>query len=122
MMFRDVLAKIVDQTPGGVAGAIMGMDGIPVEEYVPESSELDLASVAVEFQRVLDDARKAAGALYGDGRSGLHELILVTAGHQLLFRHVDDEYFLVVALEPSGVLGKARYLVRSVLAELRAEL
>ena len=66
--------------------------------------------------------RKVSGALYGADGGGLEELILVTSGHQLLFRQVDDDYFLVVALDPRGLLGKARYLVRTVIRELREEL
>ena len=122
MTFREILEKIVERTPGAVGGAIMGADGIPVDEYaLPRRARgedgLDLPALAVEFQSVVEQARKVAGSLDGDGQ--LHELVLMTTGHQLLFRQIDDEYFVVVALEPTGTLGKARYLVRSLLRELR---
>jgi predicted regulator of Ras-like GTPase activity (Roadblock/LC7/MglB family) len=117
MTFQEILAKIVDGTPGAVGGAIMGADGIPVDEYVREGSRVDLPTVAVEFQSVVEQARKVAGSLEGDGE--LHELVLMTTSHQLLFRQVDDEYFVVVALHPTGTLGKARYLVRCLLRDLQ---
>lgn len=122
MTFREVLIKVVDDTPGAVAAALMGNDGIPVDEYARTAAHLDLPSVAVEFQRVVEDARKVAGSLYGDRDGELLELVLVTDRHQLLFRQIDDEYFLVVALEPTGVLGKARYRIRTLMDELRQEL
>lgn len=124
MTFREVLAKIVDGTPGALAGAIMGSDGIPIDEYGTAGSRLDLASVAIEFERVLDQARKVAGALFGGERpqGALEELVLMTPGLQLLFRQIDPEYFLVVALERTGSLGKARYLVRTVLHDLQEAL
>lgn len=124
MTFREILAKIVDPTPGAVAGVIMAADGIPLEEYrVPGAAgEVDLSSVAVEFQRVLEQARKVAGALYGGSGEALSELVLVTSGHQLLFRQVDEEFSLVVALDPAGSLGKARYLARMLLQEVREAL
>lgn len=121
-MFREVLASIIDPTPGALAGAIMGWDGIAIDEYRRSEDPLDLDTVAVEFQRVLEQATKVANALYGPGGGELEELVLRTAAHQLLFRRVDDEYFVVIALAPDGMLGKARYLLRSTLHKLRQEL
>lgn len=119
MTFKEILATVVDGTPGAVGAAIMAGDGIPVEEHLAQAGELDLASVAVEYQQILDQASKVASAFHSDAGDALRELILVTQRHQLMFRQVDGEFFLVLALEPSGSLGKARYLVRSVLHELR---
>ena len=44
------------------------------------------------------------------------------SNYWLLFRPVDDEFFLVAALTRSGNLGKARYLLRRHLETLRAQL
>ena len=122
MMFREVLASIVDPTPGALAAAVMGSDGIPIDAYRKRDDPLDLDTVAIEFQRVLEQATKVATALYGPGGGELEELVLRTAAHQLLFRQIDDEYFVVIALAPDGMLGKARYLLRSTLHKLRQEL
>ena len=122
MTFREILASVIDSTPGALAGAIMCADGIALDEYRKPDAQVDLKAVTVEFQRVLEQARKVAGALYGEEEGGLEELMLETAGHQLLFRQIDDEYFLVIALRQDGMLGKARYLVRNVLHSLQEEL
>ncbi|MFQ5513089.1 MAG: roadblock/LC7 domain-containing protein [Myxococcota bacterium] len=122
MTFRQILEKIVNDTPGALAGAIMAADGIPVDEYGRSAERVDLASMAVEFQRVLEQARKVSGTIYEGRTPVLQELILITSGHQLLFRQIDDEFFVTVALTPLGSLGKARYLVRSLLDDLRREL
>ena len=50
------------------------------------------------------------------------ECFVGLANYWLLFRSVDDEFFLVVALTPTGNLGKARYLMRRHLEALRADL
>ncbi|NRA04266.1 MAG: hypothetical protein HRU00_16865 [Myxococcales bacterium] len=120
MTFREMLAIVVDRTPGALAGAIMGEDGLAVEEYAPRRGEIELATVAVEFQSVLGAARKVAGAQ--ETAADLEELIVTTSRYQLLFRPLDDEYFLAVAFDPSGTLGKARYLVGTLLRDLRQEL
>jgi predicted regulator of Ras-like GTPase activity (Roadblock/LC7/MglB family) len=122
MTFREILAQIVQGTPGGLAAAVMGSDGIPIDEHRSAGESLDLAAVAVEFQRVLDQAKKVSATLYGRGEIEPEELVLVTAEHQLIFRQIDAEYFVVMALEKNGMLGKARFLIRALLESIRQEL
>ena len=122
MTFREILARIVEETPGALAGAIMSRDGIPVEEFATAQNTVDLSAVAVEFERVLDQATKVAGAVFEGSDGVLEELVLGTRGPQLLFHQIDGEYFIVIALERSGMLGKARYMVRSVLRKVQEEL
>ena len=122
MTFREILESVVLKTPGALAGVVMAVDGIPVDEFVREGAHVDLATLSVEFQRVIDQARKVSGALYGNTGGGLEELVLITTGHQLLFRQLDDDFFVAIALDPSGSLGKARYLVRSLLRNLQEAL
>ncbi len=119
MTFLEILTTVVEGTPGALAGAIMASDGIPVEEHVREGADVDLAALAVEFQRVLEQSNKVAGALYRGEDEALRELILIMAGHQILFRVIDSDFFIVVALTPGGSLGKARYLIRTVLHQLK---
>ncbi len=121
MTFKEILSTVVEGTPGASAAAIMASDGIPIEEHVRDGS-IDLAALAVEFQQIFDQSSKVAGAFYGTGEDALLELIVVTERHQILFRQIDGEFVLVVVIEPAGSLGKARYLVRTVLQELRESL
>ncbi len=122
MTFREMLAHVVDNTPGALAGAIMGRDGIAIEEYLVVRDAVDLNAIAVEFERVLDQAEKVVGALFGRGSGGLQELVLTTGGPQILLRPVDEECFIVLALERTGGMGKARYLVGSILQDLHEAL
>ena len=92
MTFGEILARVIDGTPGALAGAIMGNDGIPVDEYAVEGSDVDLSALSIEFGGVLEQVRKVSGALYGGHEDSLRELIVQTRGHQLLFRPIDDEY------------------------------
>lgn len=122
MTFREILETIVNETPGALAGAIMASDGIPVDEYVREPGQVDLSALAAEFQGVHDLSRKVAGALYAAEGGGLEELMLVVGGHQLLFRQVDQDFFVLIVLDRGGLLAKARYRVRALLRELQEAL
>lgn len=119
MSFAPILREIVEGCGGGVAAALMGNDGIPIEE-VSRAGELPMAAgietAGTEFGRILDEIRKASDAI-GGGTVG--ETTVSLSQVTLIFRIVDDDTFLVVALEPSGNLGKARYLMRRHLLALR---
>jgi predicted regulator of Ras-like GTPase activity (Roadblock/LC7/MglB family) len=121
MSFEPTLQKMIDGCPGALGIALMGADGIPVAEVAAsggEGSEM-VGAAGVEFGRILDEVRKAADAL-ATGR--LEEVVVGLARCTLVFRTVDDELFLVVALAQGGNLGKARFLVRRHLLELREQL
>jgi predicted regulator of Ras-like GTPase activity (Roadblock/LC7/MglB family) len=124
MSFEPTLQKMIDPGSGAIGVALMGSDGIAVAELQapdPDLSVLDgeVGAAGIEFGRILDEVRKAADALSG-GR--LEEVVVGLARMTLLFRAVDDELFLVVALAPGGNLGKARFLLRRHLPELREQL
>jgi hypothetical protein len=76
MSFASVLRTIVDECGGGVGAALLGSDGIAIEQVeataLPASFAGNAAAVAdevaalgVEFGRILDEARKAADSLGG---------------------------------------------------------
>jgi predicted regulator of Ras-like GTPase activity (Roadblock/LC7/MglB family) len=129
MNFTSALRSIVDGCGGGIGAALMGGDGIPIEQV--EASALpgefagaagvgdEIAALGVEFGRILDEARKASDSL---GGGAVEEACLRMARFWVLLRSVDSETFLVVVLVPDGNLGKARFLMRRHLAELREHL
>jgi predicted regulator of Ras-like GTPase activity (Roadblock/LC7/MglB family) len=124
MSFTTILHAIVDDCGGALGAALMGADGIAIEQVrapsaAPDAIADDVGAAGIEFGRILDEVRKASAAL---GGGALQETIVSLARFHLLFRPVDEETLLVVALAPDGNLGKARYLMRRHLLALRDEL
>lgn len=123
MSFESVLRKMIDGVPGALGIALMGSDGIPIAElYAEDAAEAAdgaVGAAGVEFGRILEEVRKASDAIAG-GR--LDEMVIGLSRFWLLFRVVDEELFLVAALEPRGNLGKARFLMRRHLLELQQTL
>lgn len=126
MSFESILAQIMDESAGALGIALMGSDGIPIAQRMPDlprgvSNPLgdDIGTAAVDFARILGDIQKAGDALNG---GALAETVISLARFQLLFRQIDDEVFVVLALAPSGNAGKARYLLRRNLFALKSEL
>ena len=124
MSFEGILREIVEGCGGGIGAALMGSDGIAIAEFAvedrPEGALADDIGIAgVEFGRILEETRKAADSL---GGGSVVENVVVLTKFSLIFRSVDTETFLVVALTPDGNLGKARYLMRRHLIAIRQEL
>lgn len=120
-MFREVLREVVERTEGGVAGLLMGFDGITVEHYVRDSasSQVDVETVGMEFSVILKDIRKAAELLEAGGAK---EVSVQAENMTTVMRVLNDEYFVAVTLEPHGNSGKARFLLRTAGSKLLSEL
>lgn len=126
MSFEATLQEIVDECGGGWGAALMGLDGIAIAQVrardgggADDPLSGDVTHAGIEFGRILVDMTKASDSL---GTGDLREAVIVLDRVSLIFQAVDDELVLVLALRPDGNLGKARYLMRRSLVDLRAEL
>jgi len=124
MIFTDLLRSMVDGCGGGIAAALMGRDGISIDQVSSSDASLaglmsDVGVAGVEFGRIVDEVRKASDSLAG-GQP--RECIFVLQRFTVVVHGVDDETFVALVLEPDGNLGKARYLIRRHLMAIRAEL
>ena len=129
MNFEAILRTIVEECGGGIGAALMGNDGIPIEEFTASKSSgssaagdsgqpVEVSTAGNEFGRIMLDIRRASDAL---GGGPLEETIIRVKGFMLVFQPVDDENFLVLALARDGNLGKARYLIRRHVHAIREE-
>ena len=122
MSFDAILEQLLSECSGALGIALMGSDGLPIAQAVtPAAGDAldELATLGVEFGRVLDEARKAADAA---AAGGLLELAVRTERFHVLLHAVDRETYLVLALAPEANVGKGRYLMRRHLLAIRQEL
>ena len=114
-MFREILQNVVDRTEGGVAGLLMGYDGIAIDQYATSGGPFDIESVGMEYSVVLKGVQRAAEML---DAGTTDEVSVKTERLTTVVRLLTDEYFVAVTLEPGGNIGKARYLLRTCAPEL----
>lgn len=118
-MFREILQEVVDNTDGGVAGLLMGFDGIPVDQYVRDDATIDVETIGMEYSVILKSIRQAAEMLEaGDAL----EVAIKAERMITVIRLLNDEYFVAVSLKPSGNLGKARFMLRTRSQKLLSDL
>ncbi len=118
-MFREYLKRLVSETEGGVAGLLMGFDGIAVDSFTVETGGVDITTVGMEFSFLLTQVKKAAEILEV---GQVQEITIRASNLTILIRVVTHEYFAALAIRPEGNLGKGRYLLRVVVPKLVAEL
>src|SRR4051812_2934487 len=118
-MFRENLQKIVDNVEGGIAGLLMGFDGIAVESYAKSTGSIDITTVGMEFSFILTQVKKAAEILEV---GKVQEIAIRTETVVITIRVLNHESSLALAMGPGGNFGKGRYLLRPVAPKLTLEL
>ena len=118
-MFRENLQKMIERLDGGVAGILMGFDGISVEAYARSSAGPDIQTVGMELAHVISQVRRAAQALEV---GGLREVVVRADNLVVLVYVLNSEYFLACAIKPEANTGKARYLLRLMAPQIQSEL
>ncbi len=118
-MFQENLRKLVTETEGGIAGLLMGFDGIAVDNFIIEDGGVDIQTVGMEFSFILGQVRKAAEIL---NVGGVEEVAIRCETLTLIIRVLSADYFVALALRPEGNSGKGRYLLRVVAPQLQSEL
>jgi predicted regulator of Ras-like GTPase activity (Roadblock/LC7/MglB family) len=109
-MFKDLLQQVVENTNGAVAGLLMGFDGITVDSYVASDIGLNVETIGMEYSVVLNQIKQAAEMLdIGAAR----EVAVQAENMTTVIRLLNDEYFVALAMQPNGNVGKARYLLRT---------
>ena len=117
MPFSDILTEVVGGTEGALGALIVGLDGIPVEEY-SVSGEMDLQSMTVEYSALLKEIEKGSqAAQMGTTR----EVSVLAEKAMIMLRRLNEEYFFVLILKPEGNFGKGRFLLRMSVPKLLKE-
>ena len=119
-MFRENLSRMVDSVEGGVAGLLMGFDGIAVDSYWKDNAGgVNIENVGMEYSFILGQVKKAAESLEV---GGVNELTIKAERLTTLIRVINDDYFVALAMTPEGNFGKGRYLMRVLAPKLQEEL
>ena len=120
--FREHIQKLIDKLDGGIAGVLMGFDGIAVDSYAKSGfgdSLPDIQTLAAEFAHLVSQARRTVQSL---DAGALAEVTIRTDTVTLVIKVLTQEYFLACAMLPTAIIGKARYLVKVAAPQLRQDL
>jgi predicted regulator of Ras-like GTPase activity (Roadblock/LC7/MglB family) len=115
--FSDILKSVVNGTDGALGALVVGLDGIPVEEY-SVNSDMDLQSMTVEYSALLKEIEKGSQAAQ---LGTTNEVTVIADKAMIMLRRLNDEYFFVLIIRPEGNFGKGRFLLRMSVPRLLKE-
>jgi len=119
MSFQDTLKSICQQVPGCRSAVVMNIEGMEVARHQEGEDDLDIEVLLIELTGSVKMAVQAAAAVEG---GQVDEFSLSFDKGQLAIRLLNEEHFLAILLEPGGLLGKGRYVMRCQSDELKKEL
>ncbi len=119
MAFEDILKEMVEGVKGGTGAAIMGMDGLSIQNYIRQDSPCDIETVGVEYGKAIEEVKRASGML----RLGeVEEIRIHTTGGDVLIRILTPEYYMAFVVNHRMNVGKASYLLKKASLRVRKEL
>lgn len=118
MSLTESLREIMEGLEGARGIALVGMDGIVVDEQ-KRDPVVDLQSLGAEWCAILRQAEKGISP----AEAGTMEEISVIAEKAVIVsRRVHEGYFILLVIDKDGNFGKGRYLLRKAEIQLRGEL
>ena len=117
MSFSDILLKIVEESDKALGAAIVANDGIVVEEYKKEKA-LDLYVLGAEFCKTFREFKEKTEFLK---KGSPLEFTVQMESAILIFKRINDDYFLVLVLDADGNFGKGRFIIRKEMDRLKNE-
>ena len=121
MVFSEVLDDLSSKMDGCLGLVVMGLDGIPIERYLPEvsgDSQPNFDMLATESTTLLRSTRQASEEV---SAGMLRELIFMTDQIVVMSVAITDEYVLFGAIKSGTNYGKARFLMKRAAIALEKE-
>jgi predicted regulator of Ras-like GTPase activity (Roadblock/LC7/MglB family) len=118
MSFVESLRRVTNNLKDSKGIALVGMDGIVVEEHKKDPT-LDLQSLGAEYSAMMREVQRVNSSLQiGDVR----EVSVLNRQGDRDLPTTQQRIFSCLSGEPEGNLGKGRFLIRREIATLEKEL
>lgn len=100
---ENLLAQLVAEVEGALGAAVGGGDGLLIDQYTARGN---LSAMVAEQANILRSTRLAYTQTLENGE--LREIMIVSDNVVTYTRPINNEFFLVLLLDPRSNVGKAR--------------
>jgi uncharacterized protein len=118
MDFKATLNEIVSSVDGAIGAGLVGTDGIVIDQ-VSTKGAFDMSAVGAEYATIIKNAKKASEN-FGLGKTS--EIMISTEKAMMIMMTVGSNYFITLALELDGNLGRGRLEMKKAIPKLEREL
>jgi len=114
MDFKSVLQKIVTSVDGAIGAGVIGEDGIAIDQFSAKT-DFDITAAGAEYSTIISSAKKASTS-FGLGKT--NEVLISTEKATMIMMMVGDNYFVTLALNIDGNLGRGRLELKKSIPDL----
>lgn len=114
MDFKVVLNEIVTNVDGAIGAGLVGTDGIVIDQ-VSLKGAFNISDVGAEYATIIKNAKRASEN-FGLGKTS--EILISTEKAMMIMMTVSTEYFVAIALDLDGNLGRGRLEVKKAIPKL----
>lgn len=118
MPFKPLLNALIERVPGARGAIVADWEGEAVD-YVGSMDDYDLKVIGAHKGVILHNMREVINRL---GNDDVKEIIITTGQSQTLILPVTKEYYLVLTLDRSDMLGRALLEARRCIQALYHEI
>lgn len=118
--FREHTKRVVESVPGAISCMVMGFDGLAIDSYQVGGGTLDITALLTEYSGLAAQLQRIGEEQPEVGQ--IRDFVVETGTLATVFRPLTEEYFLAAVVESSGLVGKARYMLRLVAADVIKEI
>jgi predicted regulator of Ras-like GTPase activity (Roadblock/LC7/MglB family) len=118
MDFKNLLSEMIGNVDGAIGAGLVGVDGIVIDQISLKGS-FNISDVGAEYATIIKNAKKASES-FGLGKT--NEILISTEKAMMIMNTVGSNYFVAIALELDGNLGRGRLEVKKAIPKLEKEL
>ena len=118
--FRKHTKRVVESVPGAISCMVMGFDGLAIDNYQVGGSTLDITALLTEYSGLAAQLKRIGEEQPEVGQ--IRDFLVETGTIATVFRPLTENYFLAAVVESSGMVGKARYMLRLIAPDVIEEI
>ncbi len=118
MDFKKILEETISNVEGAIGAGLVGMDGIVIDQ-ISRNPTFDINAVGAEYSSIIKNAMRASSN-FGLGNTA--EILITTDKATMIMMMVGQTYFITLAINLDGNLGRGRLELKKAIPKFEKEL
>ncbi len=118
MDFKKILEETLSNVEGAIGAGLVGMDGIVIDQ-ISHNASFDINAVGAEYSSIIKNAMRASSNF---GLGNTTEILITTDKATMIMMMVGQNYFVTLAINLDGNLGRGRLELKKAIPKFEKEL